>query len=133
MSGGAYEYVAAYVNNGNSNLTTYGSTLVNAAGKYKDVYSKGSSDDRTLNYAMSTPDRGNYGDAIWETSSNSASPWTLSWYSDYSYFPISNTPFFPRGGYCYNTSDAGVFGFSHIWRQQQQQLQFSRGRARTLM
>ncbi len=68
MSGGAYEYTAAYVNNGNSNLGTYGSTLVNAAGKYKDVYSKGSNDDREPNYQMSTPDRGHYGDAVWETS-----------------------------------------------------------------
>ena len=110
MSGGAYEYTAAYVNNGNSNLTTYGSTLVNAAGKYKDVYSKGSSDSYEPNYAMSTPDRGHYGDAIWETSSRTN--WTGSWYSDYSSFPSSFSPFFHRGGVCGGTSGTGVFVFS---------------------
>ena len=91
------------------NLTTYGSTLVNAANKYKDVYSKGSSDDRTLNYAMSTPDRGHYGDAMWETSNSGNDQY--SWYSDYAYFPYHNIPFFHRGGYYYNTSYAGVFNF----------------------
>ena len=133
MSGGAYEYVAAYVNNGNSNLTTYGSTLVNAAGKYKDVYSKGSSDDRTLNYAMSTPDRGHYGDAIWETSSNSASPWTLSWYSDYSGFPYSSRPFFPRGGPMRQCVQCRRVLLRLRQWQLQQLLWFPRGRARTLM
>ena len=112
MSGGAYEYTAAYVNNGNSNLTTYGSTLVNAAGKYKDVYSKGSSDSYEPNYAMSTPDRGHYGDAIWETSSRTGGNWNDSWYSDYSYFPGSNYPFFHRGGGYGGTSSAGVFYFN---------------------
>ena len=111
MSGGAYEYVAAYVNNGNSNLTTYGSTLVNAAGKYKDVYSKGSSDDRDSNYAVSTPNNKHYGDAVWETSNSGSS--SGSWYSDYSYFPHSSVPFFHRGGGRVSTSSAGVFYFSH--------------------
>ena len=114
MSGGAMEYTAAYVNNENSNLTTYGGTLINAASKYKDVYSKGSSDDIKLNYAISTPDRGNYGDAIWETSSNSASPWTQSWYSDYSNFPCTSGPFFSHGGDCNHTFNAGVFGFIYV-------------------
>ena len=35
MSGGAWEYVAAYVNNGNSNLTNYGSSLVNGDAVYE--------------------------------------------------------------------------------------------------
>ena len=112
MSGGALEYVAAYVNNGNSNLTKYGSTLVNAADKYKDVYSTGNSDSYEINYAMSTPDRGYYGDAVWETSSNSLSPWKLSWYSDYANFIYSNSVFLRRGGYYRDTSETGVFHFS---------------------
>ena len=110
MRGGAFEYTGAYVNNENSYLTKYGSTLVNAASKYKDVYSKGSSDDRELNYQMSTPDRGHYGDALWETS-NSGNGSSRSWYGDYSHFPYSNMPIFHRGGYYSNASNAGVFGF----------------------
>ena len=35
MSGGAWEYVAAYVNNGNSSLTSYGSSLVNGDAVYE--------------------------------------------------------------------------------------------------
>ena len=110
MSGGAWEYVAGYVNN--SYADDYGSTLVSAAAKYKDVYSVGSSDSNTNNYAVSTPANGHYGDAVYETSSSSDRPYTNSWYSDYSNFPFSGRPFFLRGGYYGNGSDAGVFYFN---------------------
>ena len=111
MSGGAWEYVAAYVNNGHSNLTTYGSSLVNADPKHKDVYSKGSSDSYSNNYTASNPSTstGHYGDAVWETSNSGTS--TNSWYSDYSYFPYTNTPFFRRGGGYNGDTSAGVFCF----------------------
>ena len=111
MSGGAWEYVAAYVNNGHSNLTTYGSSLVNADPKYKDVYSKGSSDSYSNNYAVSTPANGHYGDAVWETSNSGTS--TNSWYSDYSYFPYTSNPFFNRGGHYGDVTYAGVFYFNY--------------------
>ena len=113
MSGGAWEYVAAYVNNGHSNLTTYGSSLVNADPKYKDVYSKGSSDSYSNNYTASNPSTstGHYGDAVWETSNSGTS--TNSWYSDYSNFPNSSSPFFYRGGNCVNETFAGVFYFRY--------------------
>ena len=110
MSGGAWEYVAAYVNNGHSNLTTYGSSLVNAEAKYKDVYSKGSSDSYSNNYAVSTPANGHYGDAVWETSNSGTS--TNSWYSDYSNFPDTIYPFFVRGGYYDGDASAGAFYFN---------------------
>ncbi len=111
MSGGALEYVAGYVNNGHSNLQTFGSTLVNAADKYKDVYSIGSSDSESNNYEVSIPTNGKYGDAVYETSSSSNSPHMNSWYSDFSLFPNANYPFFARGGYCSATTYAGVFFF----------------------
>ena len=113
MSGGAWEYVAAYVNNGHSNLTTYGSSLVNAEAKYKDVYSKGSSDSYSNNYTASNPSTstGHYGDAVWETSNSGTS--TNSWYSDYSNFPGTGSPFFLRGGIYYNGTGAGVFFFGN--------------------
>ena len=50
MSGGAWEYVAGYVNNGHGNLTNYGSSLVNGDAKTKNVYSKASSDSYENNY-----------------------------------------------------------------------------------
>ena len=107
MSGGAWEYVAAYVNNGNSNLTNYGSSLVNGDAKTKNVYSKGSSDSRDNNYSANS---GKYGDAVYETSANGNSS-SSSWYGDYSYFPDADWPFFARGGLYGNGTDAGVFCF----------------------
>ena len=110
MSGGAWEYVAAYVNNGNSNLTNYGSSLVNGDAKTKNVYSKGSSDSRDNNYSANS---GKYGDAVYETSANGNSSSSL-WYGDCSYFPNASNPFFGRGGYCNDGTGAGVFYFNDL-------------------
>ena len=107
MSGGAWEYVAGYVNNGNSSLTSYGSSLVNGDAKTKNVYSKGSSDSRDNNYSANS---GKYGDAVYETSASGSS--STSWYGDYSYFPYTSGPFFTRGGYCNSGAGAGVFCFN---------------------
>ena len=106
MSGGAWEYVAAYVNNGDSNLTSYGSSLVNGDAKTKNVYSKGSSDSRDNNYSANS---GKYGDAVYETSTNGSG--STSWYGDCSIFPYSSIPFFRRGGHYSNGTGAGVFYF----------------------
>ena len=118
MSGGAWEYTAAYVNNGNSNLTSYGGNLVasGTASKYRNVYAKGSSDTQELNYGQSTPAKGHYGDAVFETCAATidTNTYASSWYSDYSGFPGSYTPFFLRGGYYGDTTGAGVFCFGSI-------------------
>ena len=108
MSGGAWEYVAGYVNNGNGNLTSYGSSLVNGDAKTKNVYSKASSDNNTNNYNANS---GKYGDAVYETSAN-GNTGNSSWYGDYSYFPYTGAPFFERGGYYDDGTSAGVFFFS---------------------
>ena len=93
MSGGAWEYVAAYVNNGDGNLTKYGSSLVNGEPKTKNVYGKGNSDTPTKNYSANS---GVYGDAVYETSTNGEE--STSWYDDDSYFPDTSVPFILRGG-----------------------------------
>ena len=105
MSGGAWEYVAAYVNNGNSNLDN-GSSLVNGDSKTKNVYEKGSSDNSSSNYSANT---GVYGDAVYETSTSGSG--TTSWYGDYSGFPSLDWTFFCRGGDYGSGSNAGVFCF----------------------
>ena len=108
MSGGAWEYVAAYVNNGNSSLTSYGNSLYTSTdSKTKNVYAKGSSDNNSSNYSANA---GVYGDAVYETSANGNSS-NGSWYGDYSYFPYSSSPFFARGGSYNDGSIAGVFFF----------------------
>ena len=108
MSGGAFEYVAAYVKNGDENLTTYGLRLINGEAKTKNVYSVGSSDSHENNYSTNI---GIYGDAIYETSRN-ANSINGAWYDDYSDFPSSNSPFFGRGGYYGSAGSGGVFFFS---------------------
>ena len=119
MSGGTWERSAAIVNNGNDsgNLNTYGKAIMNAlnngkSSEYVTVYPTGESKGQSLddasksNYAANTKI---YGDAIRETST--AGLGQTSWYSDYSYFVGANYPFFLRGGYCWNTSAAGLFSF----------------------
>ena len=106
MSGGAWEYVAGYVNNGHGNLTTYGSSLVNGDAKTKNVYSKASSDSYENNYNANSS---KYGDAVYETSTSGSG--STSWYGDYSGFPSTSGPFFRRGGVCNNGAVAGVFSF----------------------
>ena len=110
MSGGAWEYVAGYVNNGNSSLTSYGSSLVNGDAKTKNVYNKASSDNNTNNYNANS---GKYGDAVYETSANGNSS-SSSWYGDCSYFPNASYPFFGRGGSYDGGTIAGVFYFSSV-------------------
>jgi hypothetical protein len=106
MSGGAWEYVAAYVNN--SYTTSTGSSLVNGDAKTKNVYSKASSDNNTNNYNANS---GKYGDAVYETSTSGSG--STSWYGDYSNFPDTSNPFFVRGGGYNDGSGAGVFCFSY--------------------
>ena len=107
MSGGAWEYVAGYVNNGNGNLTSYGSSLVNGDAKTKNVYTKASTDNNTNNYNQNAS---KYGDAVYETSANGNTS-NGSWYGDYSRFPGTSSPFFFRGGSYGDGSAAGVFAF----------------------
>ena len=116
MSGGAGEYVAAYVNNSYVQSDTDGQSLIDSVNagntKYADVYSIGSSDSQSNNYTASDPSTstGHYGDAVWETSSR-ASGTSGSWYSDYSHFPYTIGPFFILGGYYDRGTRAGVFYF----------------------
>ncbi|MDD2376395.1 MAG: hypothetical protein PHD15_03830 [Clostridia bacterium] len=106
MSGGAYEFAAAYINNGDANLTTYGSSLVNATSQYKDAYSVGTSDTENENYIATSSKKG---DAIYETSSSCIG--STSWYSDNSYMPCLSSPFFLHGGTTSNNTSAGTFNF----------------------
>jgi len=106
INGGSWEFVAAYLNNGNTNLTNNGSSLVNAAAKYKEVYSKGSSDTQDLNYAQTANKKG---DAIYETSNSHTG--NASWYSDTSSMPSGTSVFFRRGGNWEQYSLAGAFAF----------------------
>ena len=109
MSGGGYEYVSAYINNGNASmiscLESFASSLVNAAEKYKDVYPVGSSNSPANNYAAWSNIKG---DALYETSNSYSG--STSWDGD-----VSNigeySPIFMRGGKNNDGSYSGIFNF----------------------
>ena len=107
MSGGTWERVVAYVNNGHANLQTYGKSVVEGIGKHKEVYEQGATDTQELNYEKAAS---KYGDAIYETS-NGYSGSSGSWHNDYTGFVYSTYPFFGRGGGFGNTVGAGIFFF----------------------
>jgi len=122
MSGGSWEYVAAYVANGKE--STNGSTLVekqaaaataHTVEKYTAASSENYGDGNYELVANKYPTR--YGDAIYETSAGSSDATTTdsgkqSWKSDYSVFPYSTSMFFVRGCMYTYTTSAGVFAFS---------------------
>ena len=120
MNGNAGEFVASYVNNGNSNLTRYGQILIDAGTSSEDsekrtvqVYEasnggdSGISDDNTQNYKLSGEKM--FGDATYEISENSGG-YDGSWQDAFSFFPRQNNPFFLRGGEA-RKAGSGVFSF----------------------
>ena len=110
ISGGAAEYTAAYLNNGHTNLTNYGSNLVSALElRNKQIYSSTVSDGSGSNGSADYPLCSDlYGDAIYETSTSYSSG---SWCYDCGCYPCGSSPFFWRGGICSNGSGAGAFYF----------------------
>ena len=118
MSGGAWEYVAAYVANGNSSLSSYGSSFASTSvtsnsqsTKYVTVYPKGSSDTQANNWDAYKSLTNLRGDAMKETATSYSA--STSWNGDYSSFPYSYVPFFTRGGGYNDGSDAGAFYFGY--------------------
>ncbi len=100
--------MSAYVGAGNG----AGSTVVNAASKYKTVYNLGTVNSSPGNYAANSH---MYGDAIYETSSSGGHDLKLSWYQDYSCMPYtSQGPYFGRGASAGSGSSAGIFSFNNL-------------------
>ena len=87
LSGGAYEYVASYLANGNFSSAN-------------STFTTNVSDEYSTAYAVA---EGKIGDATSETE---------GWHGDNALFVDSGGPFFSRGGDCYNGSRAGIFNFS---------------------
>ena len=111
MSGGAWEYVANYLESATSN--DYVINFLSKDKKYQTQYAgtgaTSSTADRTINYEAN---KEKYGDAIWETSNgcNGQSSWNL----DYSYFPYIDNMFFLHGGNYNGSTGAGVFYFMAV-------------------
>ena len=127
LSGCVWERVSAYITNGNSNLSAYGSSYVakttadgngykTLSTKYATVYPYNTSNDgNTYNWnrynSLKTSTYG-YGDAVLETSTSGSG--STSWNGDHSYFPNSSYAFFVRGGSFDNSTHAGMFNFHYM-------------------
>jgi prepilin-type N-terminal cleavage/methylation domain-containing protein len=109
MSAGAWEYMAAYIDNGNTVLNTNGSVIIASDAKYKDIYTKASTDSSANNYAIGINKKG---DAIYEISTTGTG--TTSWYSDNSLMPSTTVPFFLRSGSYNLGAPGGIFSFYNI-------------------
>ncbi len=95
MSGGSWEYVAAYLSGASKGNLTSSDTMYD---KYRNVYT---------GYVKPTTANKQYGDAVYETSSSSSG--SNGWYRDYSGFPNSDYPFFGRGGRYDYATGTGAF------------------------
>ena len=122
LSGGAWEYVSAYINNGYYRAPMYGGTgqgflLENSLNtKYKTIYANSDNDKGTMQY-NSNDGNVNYllnylkrGDAIYETSINGYG--NSAWNANASLFPQQDVPFMLRGGDITSGKSAGLFSFN---------------------
>ena len=99
INGGSFEYVAAYVSNGNENIETYGNALkTNSNSKYITTYESTDSANNII------------GDAIKETTSGTGNN-NNAWNEDNSVYPSTN-PFFARGGSYAIGNKAGSFSYT---------------------
>ena len=110
MSGGAWEYVSAYITGkpGSSGFST--TTLANYDSKYFDVYNA-SSTISTYQYRILGDATGEMGPFKQYLDGDKASRWHSSWYGDLSSFVNSSDPWFGRGGHYTHGVLAGTFYF----------------------
>lgn len=108
MSGGAEEYVAAYINDRKSNtLEQKASKLANGQKKYKNEYKF------TANTSFTT-NKNIYGDAIYETSTGDGGN---AWYNEGCNYPyqedlFESYPIFTRGGRPEGGNNPGIFSYN---------------------
>ena len=109
MSGGAWEYMAAYMSGqmGSSGFTT---STISSYSKYFDIYSS-SSTVTTYNYRILGDSTGEMGPFKAYLDGDNNSRDHNSWYADYSYFVDSSNPWFFRGGGYNGGVLAGQFFF----------------------
>ena len=111
MSGGAWEYVSAYITGkpGSSGFST--TTIANYDSKYFDTYNAAST-LTTYQYRILGDATGEMGPFKSYLDGDNSSRWHSSWYGDYSGFVDSSNPWFSRGGNYTDGVLAGAFYFS---------------------
>ncbi len=110
MSGGAWEYVSAYITgkNGSSGFST--TTLANYDSKYFDVYNAASI-LTAYQYRILGDATGEMGPFKQYLDGDNNPRWHSSWYGDHSYFVDSSNPWFVRSGYYADGVLTGAFFF----------------------
>ena len=100
MSGGAWEYVMGYYSPASS---TWGATESDNKAGFSSQPNSKYYDDYTTTDSLTACNGGIcYGHGLSEVS---------NWYDDFAGFVDGSSPWFMRGGYSYNGSGAGAFGF----------------------
>ena len=108
MSGGAFEQVAAYVNNGSSYITDIGGQLATGESYTKDVYDGMA--DQFSDYERSIS---HYGDAVYEISERMENTGGIkSWFGFPISYPVVSAPFIVRGDVVYSKFTNGMFFFT---------------------
>ncbi len=112
MSGGAEEYVAAYMPN-KKDLSGFTSTELITYSKYFDVYQTDSS-MTSYNHRILGDATGEMGPFYYYADRDNAGRYHNNWYGDYSLFIDSTNPWFRRGGYYAHGVIAGQFSFNSL-------------------
>ena len=108
MSGGAFEQVAAYVNNGSSYITDIGGQLATGESYTKDVYDGMA--DQFSDYERSIS---HYGDAVYEISERMENTGGIkSWFGFPISYPVVSAPFIVRGDVVYSKFTNGMVFFT---------------------
>ena len=111
MSGGAWEYVSAYMQNtlGSSGFTS--STISNYDTKYFNIYSN-SSTATSYNNIILGDATGELGPFYSYKDNDNYNRYHSTWYNDYAQYIESSSPWFIRGGYYYIGTLSGIFNFN---------------------
>lgn len=107
MSGGLFEFTAAYVNYKSDTFvlpTLESSSIYSAKSKYKDTYTFDTYDRQSYSFELASK---KYGDALYEVGTTGTG--TSNWYNDYIVYPYSSGPFFTKGGNFSMNSVAGIY------------------------
>lgn len=107
MSGGLFEFTAAYLNYKSDTFTLptlESSSIYSAKSKYKDTYTFDTYDRQSYSFELASK---RYGDALYEVGTTGTG--TSNWYNDYIVYPYSSGPFFTKGGNFSMNSVAGIY------------------------
>ncbi len=111
MLGGAAEYVAAYLNNEDNNISVNSPTMTQTTNpSLRERFSVATIDQPINNYKKHGIQDAIAGNAIYETSTGYDSNDGIN--GDTSKFPYNTLPFFTRGGSAEDGSGSGLFNFN---------------------